>query len=146
MARSLMSSAGDKLMLPVDLVVADKFEADAQLQHVAADRVPAGWRAMDISRRTVELYSSVVAGAGMIIWNGPMGVFEFPRFAEGTNAVARAVAESSATSIVGGGDSAAAVQQAGVAGRISHISTGGGASLEFLEGRKLPGVETLNDA
>ncbi len=145
MARSLMSSAGDKLMLPVDLVVADQFEADAQLQHVAADRVPAGWRAMDISRRTVELYSSVIAGARMIVWNGPMGVFEFPRFAEGTNAVARAVADSGATSIVGGGDSAAAVQQAGVADRISHISTGGGASLEFLEGRTLPGVAALND-
>jgi len=145
-ARRLVSSAGDKLMLPVDLVVADKFEADAQLQHVAADRVPAGWRGMDISRRTVESYSSVIAGAKMIVWNGPMGVFEFPRFAEGTNAVARAVAESGATSIVGGGDSAAAVQQAGVADRISHISTGGGASLEFLEGRVLPGVAALNDA
>ena len=144
-ARSLMSGAGDKLMLPVDLVVADRFEADAQSQHVAADRVPAGWRAMDISRGTVELYSSVIAGAKMIVWNGPMGVFEFPRFAEGTNAVARAVADSGATSIVGGGDSAAAVQQAGVADRISHISTGGGASLEFLEGRTLPGVAALND-
>jgi phosphoglycerate kinase len=146
MARSLMSGAGDKLMLPVDLVVADKFEADAQSQHVAADRVPAGWRAMDISHRTVELYSSVIASAKMIVWNGPMGVFEFPRFAEGTNAIARAVADSGATSIVGGGDSAAAVQQAGVAERISHISTGGGASLEFLEGRTLPGVTALNDA
>ena len=146
MARSLMSSAGDKLVLPVDLVVADQFESDAVLQHVAADRVPAGWRAMDISHKTVELYSSVIAGARMIVWNGPMGVFEFPRFADGTNAVARAVADSGATSIVGGGDSAAAVQQAGVADRISHISTGGGASLEFLEGRVLPGVAALNDA
>jgi len=100
---------------------------------------------MDISRGTVERYSSVIAGAKMIVWNGPMGVFEFPRFAEGTNAVARAVADSGATSIVGGGDSAAAVWQAGVADRISHISTGGGASLEFLEGRTLPGVAALND-
>ena len=146
MARSLMESAGDKLMLPVDLVVADKFEAEAQMQHVAADQIPAGWRAMDISRRTVEAFAAEIARARLIVWNGPMGVFEFPRFAAGTNAVARAVADSQATSIVGGGDSAAAVQQAGVADRISHISTGGGASLEFLEGRTLPGVAALNDA
>jgi phosphoglycerate kinase len=145
-ARSLMASAGDKLVLPVDLVVADKFEAEAGMQHVAADQVPAGWRAMDISRMTVETFAAEIATARLIVWNGPMGVFEFPRFAEGTNAIARAVAGSQATSIVGGGDSAAAVQQAGVADRISHISTGGGASLEFLEGRTLPGVAALNDA
>jgi phosphoglycerate kinase len=141
-----MASAGDRLMLPVDLVVADKFEAEAGMQRVAADQVPAGWRAMDISRMTVETFAAEIATARLIVWNGPMGVFEFPRFAEGTNAIARAVAGSQATSIVGGGDSAAAVQQAGVADSISHISTGGGASLEFLEGRTLPGVAALNDA
>ncbi|HEY4690292.1 MAG TPA: phosphoglycerate kinase [Anaerolineae bacterium] len=145
-AKEVMARAGDKLMLPVDLVIADKFEADAPMQSVAADQVPAGWRAMDIAGKTADAYAAEIARAKMIVWNGPMGVFEFPRFAAGTNAVARAVAESKATSIIGGGDSAAAVQQAGVADRISHISTGGGASLEFLEGRTLPGVAALNDA
>jgi phosphoglycerate kinase len=143
-ARSLMAGAGNKLMLPVDLVIGDKFEADAELQQVAADNVPAGWRAMDISAKTVEMFSAEVAKARLIVWNGPMGVFEFPRFAEGTNAIAKAVAATQATSIIGGGDSVAAVHQAGVADRISHISTGGGASLEFLEGRTLPGVAALN--
>jgi phosphoglycerate kinase len=145
-ARSLMANAGDKLMLPVDLVAADKFDAAANWQHVPADKVPAEWTALDISHQTIEMFSAEIARAKMIVWNGPMGVFEMPRFAEGTRAIAEAVAASSATSIVGGGDSAAAVQQSGVADRISHISTGGGASLEFLEGRVLPGVAALNDA
>jgi phosphoglycerate kinase len=145
-AGGLMSGAGDKLMLPVDLVIADSFEAGADMQRVEADQVPDGWRAMDISNKTIGRFAAEIAKAKMIVWNGPMGVFEFPRFAEGTNAVARAVADSGATSIIGGGDSAAAVQQAGVADRISHISTGGGASLEFLEGRILPGVAALKDA
>ncbi len=145
-ARSLMAAAGEALMLPVDLVIADKFDAEAELRHVAADRVPANWRAMDISHQTVEMFSAEIAQAKLIVWNGPLGVSEFPRFAAGTHAIARAVAAAKATSIVGGGDSAAAVQQAGVADRISHISTGGGASLEFLEGRTLPGVAALNDA
>ena len=144
-ARHLMASAGDKLMLPVDLVIADKFDAAAGWQHVASGRVTSGWRAMDISLKTVALFSAEIVKAKTIVWNGPMGVFEFPRFARGTNAIAQAVAASGATSIVGGGDSVAAVQQAGVADRISHLSTGGGASLEFLEGRTLPGVAALND-
>jgi len=144
-ARGLMASAGDKLMLPVDLVIADKFDPAAGWQHVASGRVTSGWRAMDISLKTVALFSAEIVKAKTIVWNGPMGVFEFPRFARGTNAIAQAVAASGATSIVGGGDSVAAVQQAGVADRISHLSTGGGASLEFLEGRTLPGVAALND-
>ena len=144
-ARHLMASAGDKLMLPVDLVIADKFDPAAGWQHVASGRVTSGWRAMDISLKTVALFSAEIVKAKTIVWNGPMGVFEFPRFARGTNAIAQAVAASGATSIVGGGDSVAAVQQAGVADRISHLSTGGGASLEFLEGRRLPGVAVLND-
>jgi len=145
-AQDVLGRAGDKLRLPVDLVIADQFEAQARMQTVAADAVPAGWRAMDIGPETVAAYSAEIAKSKMIVWNGPMGVFEFPRFAAGTNAIARAVAGSKATSIIGGGDSAAAVQQAGVADRITHISTGGGASLEFLEGRTLPGVAALNDA
>ena len=144
-ARGLMASAGDKLMLPVDLVIADKFDPAAGWQHVASGRVTSGWRAMDISLKTIALFSAEIVKAKTIVWNGPMGVFEFPRFARGTNAIAQAVAASGATSIVGGGDSVAAVQQAGVADRISHLSTGGGASLEFLEGRTLPGVAALND-
>ena len=145
-ARSLMAGAGDKLMLPVDLVVADKFDAAAGWQHVAADKVPSDWRAVDISHKTIAMFSAEITQARTIVWNGPVGVFEFPRFARGTNAIAQAVAASGAMSIVGGGDSVAAVQQAGVADRISHISTGGGASLEFLEGKTLPGVAALNDA
>jgi len=144
-ARGLMASAGDKLMLPVDLVIADKFDPAAGWQHVASGTVTSGWRAMDISLKTIALFSAEIVKAKTIVWNGPMGVFEFPRFARGTNAIAQAVAASGATSIVGGGDSVAAVQQAGVADRISHLSTGGGASLEFLEGRTLPGVAALND-
>jgi phosphoglycerate kinase len=145
-ARALLDQAGGKLVLPVDLVLGDKFEAGAKKQTVeAAVGVPAGWRALDIGPRTVAAFGEALKGAALIVWNGPMGVFEFPEFAAGTNAVARAVAESGATSIVGGGDSVAAVEQAGLADKISHISTGGGASLEFLEGKTLPGVAALQD-
>ncbi|MEP7355608.1 MAG: phosphoglycerate kinase [Anaerolineales bacterium] len=145
-ARALLAQAGDKLVLPVDLVLGDKFEAGAQKQTVeAAAGVPAGWRALDIGPKTVAAFGEALKGAALIVWNGPMGVFEFPEFAAGTNAVARAVADSGATSIVGGGDSVAAVEQAGLADKISHISTGGGASLEFLEGKTLPGVAALQD-
>jgi len=145
LASDLLKRGADKMLLPVDLVAADKFDAAAGWQHVAAEKVPEGWRALDISHKTIELFSNVIAEASMILWNGPMGVFEFPRFAKGTNAIAQAVADSDATSIVGGGDSVAAIHQAGVAERISHISTGGGASLQFLEGEPLPGIAALND-
>lgn len=144
-AKDLIKRGNAKLKLPIDAVIADKFEADAQSKIVGVDQVPAGWRILDIGPRTVSMYNEIIAAAKMIVWNGPMGVFEFPRFAAGTNAVARAIAASSATSIVGGGDSAAAVQNSGVADKITHISTGGGASLEFLEGKALPGVAALND-
>jgi phosphoglycerate kinase len=145
-ARELMERAGNKLVLPVDLVLGDKFEAGAIKQTVeAAAGVPAGWRALDIGPRTIAAFGDALKGAALVVWNGPMGVFEFPEFAAGTNAVALAVAESGATSIVGGGDSVAAVEQAGLADKISHISTGGGASLEFLEGKTLPGVAALQD-
>jgi phosphoglycerate kinase len=144
-AQDLIKQAGDKLLLPVDAVIGDKFEASAQSKVVDVKNVPDGWRILDIGPKTVSVYNEVVATAKMIVWNGPMGVFEFPRFAEGTNAVARAVAASKATSIVGGGDSAAAMQNSSVADQITHISTGGGASLEFLEGKTLPGVAALNN-
>ncbi|WP_322798606.1 phosphoglycerate kinase [Thermoflexus sp.] len=142
-ARRLLERGGDRLWLPVDVVIADAFAPDAQARVVPIDQVPAGWRILDIGPQTVARYTDEIRRAAFIVWNGPMGVFEFPRFAEGTFAIARAVAESGATSVVGGGDSVAAVHAAGVADRITHISTGGGASLEFLEGRTLPGIAVL---
>jgi len=145
-ARDLLKSAGDKLVLPVDCVIADRFEADAQARVVPVDQVPDGWRILDIGPATVAHFSNRLAAAKTVVWNGPMGVFEFPRFAEGTFAIARALADlEDATTIIGGGDSAAAVEQSGLADKMSHISTGGGASLEFLEGKELPGVAALLD-
>jgi len=145
-ARQLLASAGDKLVLPVDCVIADKFEAGAQSRVVPVDEVPAGWRILDIGPATVAHFSNRLAAAKTVVWNGPMGVFEFPKFAEGTFAIARVLAGlKGATTIVGGGDSAAAVEQSGLAEKMSHISTGGGASLEFLEGKELPGVTALLD-
>ena len=137
---------GVEFLLPVDTVIGDKFAADAEAKTVAIDAIPAGWMGLDIGEKTIALYEDAIKGAGTVVWNGPMGVFEFDRFAEGTRAVARAVADSGAVSIVGGGDSAAAVEQLGFADKITHISTGGGASLEFLEGKQLPGVVCLQDA
>jgi phosphoglycerate kinase len=144
-AREILGWAGERLLLPVDLVVADRFDAEAESKVVDADSVPAGWRALDIGPRTVEAFKSALFGARLVVWNGPMGVFEMPRFAEGTFAIARLLASSGATTVIGGGDSASAVKKAGVAAKMSHVSTGGGASLEFLEGRELPGVAALND-
>ena len=145
-ARELLARAGDKLRLPVDVALGDKFDASAQRQVAdASQSVPAGWRILDIGPKTVEAFRQALQGAALIVWNGPMGVFEFPQFAEGTRAVAQMLAESDATTIVGGGESVAAVEQAGVADQISHISTGGGASLEMLEGKVLPGVAALQD-
>jgi len=145
LAQQLMEEAGERLLLPEDVVIADKFDADAAARVVPADAVPAGWRIMDIGPATVERYSKALAAAQTVVWNGPMGVFEFPRFAEGTFAIARVLAEADAVTVIGGGDSAAAVRQAGLADRMTHISTGGGASLEFLEGKELPGVAALMD-
>jgi len=145
-ARELLDSAGDRLVLPVDCVVADRFAADAEAKVVPVDQVPDGWRILDIGPASVAHFSNRLAAARTVVWNGPMGVFEFPRFAEGTFAVARALAGlEGATTIIGGGDSAAAVEQSGLADKMSHISTGGGASLEFLEGKELPGVAALMD-
>jgi phosphoglycerate kinase len=144
-ARGLLTRAGDRLLLPQDLVVGETFSADAEAKIVDLDAVPAGWRAMDIGPETVVSFAQALQGARLVVWNGPMGVFEFAPFAAGTRAVAEAVAACGGTTIVGGGDSAAAVKQAGLADRISHVSTGGGASLEFLEGKTLPGVAILDD-
>jgi phosphoglycerate kinase len=144
-AKGLLAKASDKLVLPVDAVVADKFDAEAASQVVDVKAVPAGWRMLDIGPKSIEAFSAALKEARLVVWNGPMGVFEFPRFAEGTFAIARLLADSGATTIIGGGDSASAVKKAGVAAKMSHVSTGGGASLEFLEGKVLPGVAALND-
>ena len=148
-SREMMEKAkakGVKLLLPVDTVCADAFAADANSQVVKAGEIPDGWEGLDIGPETVKLYCDAVADAGTVIWNGPMGVFEFPAFAKGTEAVAEALSKTSAITIIGGGDSAAAVEQLGYADKMTHISTGGGASLEFLEGKELPGVACLLDA
>lgn len=144
-ARELLQVGGTRLRLPVDMVVGDKFDAEANSKTMPMGPVPEGWRIMDIGPATVAAYAKTVAGAGTVVWNGPMGVFEFPKFAHGTIGVAKAVADSSAISIIGGGDSVAAVSAAGLADRITHISTGGGASLEMLEGLVLPGLAALQD-
>ena len=136
---------GVKLLLPVDTVIADAFSPDANSKVVKSGEIPAGWQGLDIGPETVKLYCDAVADAGTVIWNGPMGVFEFPAFAVGTKAVAEALSKTSAITIIGGGDSAAAVEQLGYADKMTHISTGGGASLEFMEGKELPGVACLLD-
>lgn len=144
-AKSLLAKLGDKLILPVDAVIADKFDAEANSQVVDVDKIPAGWRMMDVGPKTLELYKQALSGAKLVVWNGPVGVFEMPKFAEGTFAIAKLLAESGATTVIGGGDSASAVKKAGVAKQMTHVSTGGGASLEFLEGKELPGVAALMD-
>jgi phosphoglycerate kinase len=145
-ARDLLRKGASKLVLPVDVVIADQFDARALHSTVAVDAVPSSWRILDIGPKTIDRFKEHLHGARTVVWNGPMGVFEMAPFAAGTFAIARALAElSGATTIVGGGDSAAAVEQAGVAERITHISTGGGASLEFLEGKELPGVAVLQE-
>jgi phosphoglycerate kinase len=145
LAKDILAQAGGKLVLPVDVVVADAFAYDANTQIVGVEQVPPGWRILDIGPRTVGLFEDRLRSAGTVVWNGPMGVFEFPRFAAGTTALASSLASAPATTIVGGGDSIAALQQAGLAEKMTHVSTGGGASLEFLEGKVLPGVEALED-
>ena len=138
-------SRGVKCLLPLDNVVGDAFSNDCNSQTVQAGTIPDGWEGMDIGPKTIELFSENIKGAGTVVWNGPMGVFEFPNFAVGTKAIAKAVGESGAVSIIGGGDSAAAVEQLGYADKMTHISTGGGASLEFLEGIELPAIACLAD-
>ncbi|TDE87335.1 phosphoglycerate kinase [Deinococcus sp. S9] len=144
-ARQLLEQYGDRLMLPTDAVAADRFAPDAQTRVVPADRIPDGWMGLDIGPETARAYAEALQGAKTVFWNGPMGVFEFPAFAAGTNAVAQAVAKlgNQAYTVVGGGDSVSAINQSGQASKVSHISTGGGASLELLEGQLLPGVEAM---
>ena len=144
-ARELLSNGGIKLRLPVDVVIADKFDAEAESKVMAMGPIPDGWRILDIGPESVAIFGKALAGSGTIVWNGPMGVFEFPPFAKGTVGVAIAVANSGAISIIGGGDSVAAINQAGLQSKITHISTGGGASLEMLEGLELPGLAALQD-
>jgi phosphoglycerate kinase len=145
-ARTLLRKGGSKLILPVDVVVADRVDAKAEKATVGVDSVSAGWRILDIGPQTTKRFAQQLGTARTVVWNGPMGVFELEPFAAGTFAIARVLAElSGAITIIGGGDSAAAVEQAGLAQRMTHISTGGGASLEFLEGKELPGVAALQD-
>ena len=148
LAKEILEKAEEKgvrFLLPVDHVGAEKFDESAEAVAVSGADIPEGLMGMDIGPETVKLYSEALSGAGTVVWNGPMGVFEFKQFAEGTLAVAKAIADSNAVSIIGGGDSVAAVTKLGFADKMTHISTGGGASLEFLEGKELPGIAVLND-
>jgi phosphoglycerate kinase len=144
-ARSLLEQARSRLVLPVDVVIADAFDNDAASRIVAPNEVSAGWRILDIGPKTVATFESALSAAKTVVWNGPLGVFEMPNFAKGTFAVARLLAGMDAVTIIGGGDSAAAVRQAGLVEKMTHVSTGGGASLEFLEGKTLPGAAVLAD-
>ena len=147
-AKEMMAKAeknGVKLLIPVDTVVADAFSNDANFKTVGRGGIEKGWEGVDIGQETIKLYSDAVKEAKTVVWNGPMGVFEMSNFAKGTNAIAQVLAEIDATTVIGGGDSVAAVNQAGLGDKMSHISTGGGASLEFLEGKDLPGIAALND-
>ena len=149
LAKDLMAKAeakGVKLMLPVDNKVGKEFKEDTESKVVASDAIPADWEGFDIGPKTIEIYAEELKNAKTVVWNGPLGLFEFEQFAVGTNSIAKILSEVEATTIVGGGDSAAAVEKAGLAPKFTHISTGGGASLEFLEGKKLPGIEALLDA
>ena len=144
-AKDMMAKAGDKLLLPIDTVVATAFDNDAESKVVDEGGIEKGWQGLDIGPKTIEMFSKAIQDAKTVVWNGPMGVFEMPNFAKGTNAIAQVLAEIDATTVIGGGDSVAAVNQAGLGDKMSHISTGGGASLEFLEGKTLPGVAALSD-
>ena len=144
-AKDLIAKSAGKIVLPVDFVIANAFEADADMKTLPLGNVPEGWRVLDIGPGTVKTFSDVIADAGTVVWNGPMGVFEFPHFAVGTFDIAKAVANSKAVSIIGGGDSVSAINQSGLSDKITHISTGGGASLEMLEGIELPGLAILSD-
>ena len=144
-ARSLLNEGNTSLLFPVDIVIADSFSEQAESKVMDMEAVPTGWRVLDIGPETIANYAKVISEAGTVVWNGPMGVFEFPPYAKGTFGLAHAVADSSATSIIGGGDSVAAIKQSGLADKVTHISTGGGASLEMLEGKELPGLAALED-
>jgi phosphoglycerate kinase len=146
LAKALLAEAGDKLVIPVDTLVSDAFDNNANTKVVKRTGIPIGWEGMDIGPETAKEFAQIISSAKTIVWNGPVGVFEMPNFAKGTNAIAAAVADATgkgAVSVIGGGDSAAAITQAGYASKMSHISTGGGASLEYMEGKVLPGVAAL---
>jgi phosphoglycerate kinase len=145
MAQQILEQAGGKLVLPVDVVVGDEFAAEAQAKTVSVEEVPPDWRILDAGPKTLDLFKENLASANTVLWNGPLGVFEFPKFARGTVALAETLAAMQATTIVGGGDSVAALKQAGLIDKMSHVSTGGGAALEFLEGKTLPAVAALED-
>ena len=148
LAKSAMEKAkqkGVKLLLPVDTKIGKEFKEDTESKIVKSTEIPADWEGFDIGPETIKMFTEELKTAKTVIWNGPLGVFEFEQFAVGTNAIAKALAELDATTIIGGGDSAAAVKKAGLEDKMTHISTGGGASLEFLEGKKLPGIECLLD-
>ena len=136
---------GVKLLLPIDTKIGKEFKADTESKTVDCKEIPDGWEGLDIGEKTIEMFKEELKSAKTVVWNGPLGVFEFDQFAIGTNEIAKALGESDATTIIGGGDSAAAIEKAGLADKVTHISTGGGASLEFLEGRKLPGIEALQN-
>jgi len=144
-ARALLKQAGSQIVLPVDVVVADAFDNNAQKQTVAPNAVPSGWRVLDVGPKTLATYESALSDAKTVVWNGPLGVFEMPAFATGTFEMAKLLAKLDAVTVIGGGDSAAAVKQAGLTDKMTHVSTGGGASLELLEGKVLPGVAALMD-
>jgi phosphoglycerate kinase len=144
-AKDLLKKAGNKLILPTDVVISDQFADEAKYKTIMIGDVPSGWRIMDIGEGTLKLFSEKISQCKTLVWNGPMGVFEFPNFAKGTFGLARTIANADIVSIIGGGDSAAAVVQAGLSNQITHISTGGGASLQMLEGKPLPGLEALDD-
>ena len=148
LALSLMEKAkekGVKLMLPVDTKIGKEFTSDTECKTVPSTEIPEGWQGLDIGEKTIKMYEEELKKAKTVVWNGPLGVFEFDKFAVGTNEIAKTLAQIDATTIIGGGDSAAAIEKCGVADKVTHISTGGGASLEFLEGKKLPGIECLQD-
>ena len=146
LAKEYLEKAGDKLVLPVDNVIADAFSEEANTSVADAGQIPDGWMGLDIGPKSVELFRKTLAGAKTVVWNGPMGVFEMEPFAKGTIAVCEALAGlEGANTIIGGGDSAAAVMQLGYADKVSHISTGGGASLEYMEGKVLPGIAAIDD-
>ena len=145
-AKDMMAKAGDKLVLPIDTVIASAYDNDAETQIVPEGGILPGWEGLDIGPKSIELFSDILKTAKTVVWNGPMGVFEMPNFAKGTNAIAAVLATlEDATTVIGGGDSVAAVNQAGLGDKMTHISTGGGASLEYLEGKDLPGIAALND-
>jgi len=145
LAKELLGKAKGKLELPVDVVIADEFSNDANKKIIKAGDVPENWRILDIGPDSLEVFGKVINGSKTVVWNGPMGVFEFPSFAEGTFKLAERISETEAITIVGGGDSAAAIMKARLSEKITHISSGGGASLQMLEGAKLPGLEALAD-